>query len=64
MYSLCITSVYLLNIPIPGAFGYFECTHDITQYTKAAPFQYIGKKTPMVVRFSTVGMIYPYSITA
>lgn len=38
-----------------GAFGYFEVTHDITRYTKAKLFEHIGKKTPMAVRFSTVG---------
>lgn len=38
-----------------GAFGYFECTHDITQYCKAKPFEFVGKKTPLAVRFSTVG---------
>ncbi|XP_030056639.1 catalase isoform X2 [Microcaecilia unicolor] len=37
-----------------GAFGYFEVTHDITNYCKASVFQYIGKQTPAVVRFSTV----------
>lgn len=38
-----------------GAFGYFECTHNITKYTKAKPFEFVGKKTPLAVRFSTVG---------
>jgi len=38
-----------------GAHGYFECTHDITYYTKAAPFQQVGKRTPIFLRFSTVG---------
>eukprot|EP00731_Ephydatia_muelleri_P029886 Em0021g409a len=38
-----------------GAFGYFEVTHDITKYTKAKVFSQIGKKTPLAVRFSTVG---------
>jgi catalase len=38
-----------------GAFGYFEVTHDITQYCKAAVFGQVGKKTPVAVRFSTVG---------
>jgi len=38
-----------------GAFGYFEVTHDITQYCKAKIFEHIGKKTPMLIRFSTVG---------
>jgi len=38
-----------------GAFGYFECTHDVTKYTKLAPFNKIGKKTDVSVRFSTVG---------
>ncbi|XP_011305149.1 catalase [Fopius arisanus] len=38
-----------------GAFGYFEVTHDITKYTKAKVFSKIGKRTPIAVRFSTVG---------
>jgi len=38
-----------------GAFGYFEVTHDITQHCKAAVFERIGKRTPVAVRFSTVG---------
>ncbi|XP_020604902.1 catalase-like isoform X2 [Orbicella faveolata] len=38
-----------------GAFGYFEVTHDITKYCKAKIFEKIGKTTPCVVRFSTVG---------
>ncbi|XP_045462937.1 catalase [Harmonia axyridis] len=38
-----------------GAFGYFEVTHDITKYTRAKVFSQIGKKTPIAVRFSTVG---------
>lgn len=33
-----------------GAFGYFEVTHDITQYTAAKLFSEIGKKTPIAVR--------------
>lgn len=37
-----------------GAFGEFTVTHDITKYTKAAIFSKIGKKTPMLARFSTV----------
>ncbi|XP_063402690.1 catalase-like [Mytilus trossulus] len=38
-----------------GAFGYFECTQDISKYCKAKPFEFVGKKTPLGVRFSTVG---------
>lgn len=38
-----------------GAFGYFEVTHDITQYTCADFLSKIGKKTEMLARFSTVG---------
>jgi len=38
-----------------GAFGTFEVTHDITQYCKAAVFAKVGKKTPLAIRFSTVG---------
>jgi catalase len=37
-----------------GALGTFTVTHDITQYTKAKIFSEIGKKTDMLVRFSTV----------
>jgi catalase len=38
-----------------GAYGYFEVTHDITKFCKAKLFNTIGKKTPMFIRFSTVG---------
>ena len=38
-----------------GAFGYFEVTHDVSKYTKLAALNGIGKKTRMVVRFSSVG---------
>ncbi|XP_060620894.2 catalase-like [Anolis sagrei] len=37
-----------------GAFGYFEVTHDITQYCKATLFEPIGKRTPIAVRLSAV----------
>ena len=37
-----------------GAYGTFTVTHDITQYTKAAIFSKVGKKTDCFVRFSTV----------
>lgn len=36
-----------------GAFGYFEVTSDVSEYTKASVFQK-GKKTEMLARFSTV----------
>lgn len=38
-----------------GAFGYFETTHDVTKYTRLSLFSKIGKRTPLGVRFSTVG---------
>jgi len=38
-----------------GAFGYFEVTHDISNYCRAAVFSKVGKRTPIAVRFSTVG---------
>jgi catalase len=38
-----------------GAFGAFTVTGDITKYSKAAVFSAIGKKTDVMVRFSTVG---------
>lgn len=37
-----------------GAFGFFEVTHDITQYTAAKLFENVGKRTPIAMRFSTV----------
>ncbi|OBK20432.1 catalase [Mycobacterium asiaticum] len=36
-----------------GAFGHFEVTNDVSQYTRAAVFQ-PGTKTDMLARFSTV----------
>lgn len=36
-----------------GAFGYFEVTQDVSQYTKADLFQ-PNKKTDVLIRFSTV----------
>ncbi|ESO84839.1 hypothetical protein LOTGIDRAFT_236064 [Lottia gigantea] len=38
-----------------GALGYFEVTHDISKYCKAKVFDTVGKRTPVAVRFSTVG---------
>jgi len=38
-----------------GAYGYFEVTHDVRKYTKAAFLAEVGKKTDLFVRFSTVG---------
>jgi len=37
-----------------GAFGYFEVTADVTEWTKAAFLNKVGKRTPMLVRLSTV----------
>jgi catalase len=38
-----------------GASGYFEVTHDVTQYTRAAFLSRVGKRTEVFARFSTVG---------
>ncbi len=38
-----------------GAHGYFEVTHDVTRYTRAAFLSEIGKRTEVLARFSTVG---------
>jgi len=43
--------------PRAGAYGFFEVTHDITKYCKAKIFEHVGKKTPMFIRFSTVGEV-------
>jgi len=37
-----------------GAFGYFECTQDVTGFTKADFLSKVGEKAPVFVRFSTV----------
>jgi catalase len=37
-----------------GAFGTFTVTHDITRYTCAKIFEHAGKKTDLLLRFSTV----------
>ncbi|KAG7406197.1 Peroxisomal catalase [Fusarium oxysporum f. sp. rapae] len=37
-----------------GAWGYFECTHDITDWCSAAPFRRIGKQTQVLASLSTV----------
>jgi len=38
-----------------AAHGYFEVTHDITKYCKAKFLNRVGKRTPVFLRFSTVG---------
>lgn len=38
-----------------GAHGYFEVTHDVTRWTRADFLSEVGKKTPLFIRFSTVG---------
>jgi catalase len=38
-----------------AAFGIFTVTHDVSQYSKAKLFSAIGKQTPILMRFSTVG---------
>src|SRR5471032_1690665 len=37
-----------------GAYGTFTVTHDISRYTKAKIFDQVGKKTDLLMRFSTV----------
>src|ERR1700739_2709240 len=37
-----------------GAFGYFEVTADVTQWTRAAFLNKVGKRTPLFLRFSIV----------
>ncbi len=37
-----------------GAYGTLTVTHDITSYTKAKLFSKVGKKTDLILRFSTV----------
>ncbi|MDP9728357.1 catalase [Alicyclobacillus sp. TC] len=37
-----------------GAFGYFEVTHDVSEFTRAKFLSTVGKRTPVLIRFSTV----------
>ncbi|VAW09026.1 Catalase KatE, partial [hydrothermal vent metagenome] len=37
-----------------GAFGYFEVTHDVSKWTRARFLSDVGKRTDVLVRFSTV----------
>ena len=53
-YNMLLFVCFVLS---EGAFGYFEVTHDITKYCKAKVFSQIGKRTPIAVRFSTVGKL-------
>jgi len=46
-----------------GAFGYFEVTADCTPWTKAAFLNKVGKRTPMLARFSTVAGEQGYADT-
>ena len=56
-FLLSLPFFFSLSLPLssPGAFGYFEVTHDITNLCKAKVFSKVGKRTPIAVRFSTVG---------
>ncbi|XP_026743684.1 uncharacterized protein LOC113505267 [Trichoplusia ni] len=44
----------ITNAKGAGAFGYFVVTNDVSKYTYADLFNGIGKKTPLVARFSAV----------
>jgi catalase len=46
-----------------GAFGYFEVTADVTQWTRAAFLNKVGKRTPLLIRFSTVAGEQGYADT-
>jgi catalase len=46
-----------------GAFGYFEVTDDVTEYTRADFLGKVGKRTDLVIRFSTVAGEHGYADT-
>jgi catalase len=46
-----------------GAFGYFEVTADVTPSTKAAFLNKVGKRTPVLARFSSVAGEQGYADT-
>ena len=49
---LCFCQVHAKGV---GAHGYFVATHDISDLTCASLFGEVGKRTPVTIRFSTVG---------
>jgi catalase len=46
-----------------GAFGFFEVTTDVRKWTKAAFLNSVGKRTPLLLRFSTVAGEQGYADT-
>jgi catalase len=50
-----LTISRLVHAKAAGAYGEFEVTHDITNYTSANFLNTVGKKTKLFTRFSTVG---------
>ncbi len=51
---------FFQNRRVPGALGYFIVTNkEITRYSKASVFAFVGKKTPIKVRFSVAGPSMP-----
>lgn len=50
-----LTSSSVVHAKGAGAYGVFEVTDDISDLTCANLFSEVGKKTPVLVRFSTVG---------
>ena len=52
---LSLTCVRVVHAKGAGAHGVFEVTDDISDLSCADLFNEVGKKTPVLVRFSTVG---------
>ncbi len=50
-----LTKSRVVHAKAAGSRGEFEVTHDITDITSAAFLSEVGKKTPFLVRISTVG---------
>ena len=46
-----------------GAFGYFEVSTDVSEWTRAAFLAKVGKRTPVLARFSTVAGEQGYADT-
>lgn len=54
--SVCIDGFQrVVHAKGAGAYGDFEVTHDISDISTIDMFSTVGKKTPCVARFSTVG---------
>jgi catalase len=49
----CAAAERVVRPKAGGAFGYFEVTHDLTEYTRADFLSHVGKRTEVLARFGS-----------